>query len=111
MRSATGRGTSHRTSHRSPGRDEPRSRRTPSEETMPPPAVVAFTLPKLTAPPVIAAHRYAEPVEVTRTTLVEVTPRMLTAFVVGAPLVYLMEWSNSEACSGSNPANVAFSAR
>jgi hypothetical protein len=75
------------------------------------PAVVAFTLPKLTAPPVTAAHKYAEPVEVTRTTLVEVTPRMLTAFAVGAPLVYLMEWSNSEACSGSNPANVAFSAR
>jgi hypothetical protein len=62
------------------------------------PAVAAFTLPKLTTPPVTAAHRYAEPVEVTRTTLVGVTPRMVTALAVGAPLVYRMDGSNSEAC-------------
>src|SRR6266511_486930 len=74
-------------------------------------AVAALARPKLTTPPVTAAHRYAEPVDVTRTRLVGVTPRMLTALAVGAPLVYRTEGSNREACSGSNPAKVAFSAR
>jgi hypothetical protein len=85
-----------------------------SERYQPPvqaPAVAAFALPKLTTPSITAAQRYAVPVEVTRTTLVGVMPRMLTAFAVGAPIVYRMEGSNVEARSGSNPANVAFSAK
>ena len=46
-----------------------------------------------------------------RTALFASSVPVLTAPAVGAPLVYRMDGSNSEACWGSNPSNVAFSAK